>query len=743
MNALDIQTLVCGAYGWFQQALIRLCVCAAVALFVVLVLRTQPIRDAAARIAALWRGAAYWMRLVAMSLVFGFVLYAGTKTNSPPLGMMMPILPPLPQSMVQQITEQEIAQGWRLESVVTNDAVSYVMPTNGVEYMPWSLGGGYEAHFPLDLGDFAFPFGTNVVRRVDVVSGGMVDSLPRPSCMSICAAREYASIVPGVGRFWWADTVATERDPPNQVKLITWENVYAGRDRTGLYNAQIELCGDGNFITRSNDVERVYRRVLPYDLDNDGLPNTIDPAPETPLVPSAWNQSEEWAAAAFPSNAAEIAAMGGYAAWVAARGADPDRRLVSLGVAFDEGSAWPMMLDFGGVPVMADGAAELSFAIDCGARVPFTLTSGRLASVEVTATSPPMRSGGGGTTISRELFPLLYLYPYECMVGDVTVHFDNPFSGWICRPAGVSIEPSWLPHFYPGDSVELTAEVFGCHSNAYFGCTWHGGAGITFSNPHSLSTTVTYDWATNGIVLVTQFIGYSLTNHVFFTVGFLEEPPLAFSLGCQEVFFLNDADFLEGECTSNRPERIRPVSLNLTGPLGTNGTARLSVQGGVDPVMFHIVNGVTNRVTVETEFPLAVTNDFEHTASHTVYVSCPNIGMGTITATFTPADGGAPLTDSVTFRCIEPLRKLVTTEKSGGRYVNPSRLVMGTNAVLKVSANGPFSPSEVNWHVVSGSVDLVSNGWYATVTPTGTDTVIIEARFNDDEIQPQFVLPVV
>ena len=219
MNALDIQTLVCGAYGWFQQALIRLCVCAAVALFAVLVLRTQTVRDAAARIAALWRGAAYWMRLVAMSLVFGFVLYAGTKTNSPPLGMMMPILPPLPQSMVQQITEQEIAQGWRLESVVTNDAVSYVMPTNGVEYMPWSLGGGYEAHFPLDLGDFAFPFGTNVVRRVDVVSGGMVDSLPRPSCMSICAAREYASIVPGVGRFWWADTVATERDPPNQVKL--------------------------------------------------------------------------------------------------------------------------------------------------------------------------------------------------------------------------------------------------------------------------------------------------------------------------------------------------------------------------------------------------------------------------------------------------------------------------------------------------------------------------------------------
>ena len=208
------------------------------------------------------------------------------------------------------VTVEEIAQGWRLASVTTNDAVSYAMPTNGVEYAPWSLGGGYEMHFPLDLGELAFPFGTSMVRRLDVLSGGMVESLPRQragsplsqysSAMSICAAREWASIVPGVGRFWWADAVtAVAGRPPYRGKVLTWENVYAGRDRTGQYNAQIELRSDGNFTTRSNDVERVYRRVLPYDLDNDGLPNDIDPAPEVPLVPSAWNQSDAWAAAAY------------------------------------------------------------------------------------------------------------------------------------------------------------------------------------------------------------------------------------------------------------------------------------------------------------------------------------------------------------------------------------------------------------------------------------------------------------
>ena len=84
MNLIDIQTLLCGAYGWFQQALIRLCVCAAVALFVVLVLRTQPVRDAAARIAALWRGAAYFTRLAVLTLSFLFACCRRHRRHAPP-----------------------------------------------------------------------------------------------------------------------------------------------------------------------------------------------------------------------------------------------------------------------------------------------------------------------------------------------------------------------------------------------------------------------------------------------------------------------------------------------------------------------------------------------------------------------------------------------------------------------------------------------------------------------------------
>ena len=648
------------------------------------------------------------------------------------------------------VTAEEIAQGWRLESVVTNDAVSYAMPTNGVEYMPWSLGGGYEAHFPLDLGDFAFPFGTGVVHRLDVLSGGMVESLPRQrvegrysSAMSICAAREWASIVPGVGRFWWADS-ARSVIAPYRGKVLTWENVYAGRDRTGQYNAQIELRSDGNFTTRSNDVERVYRRVLPYDLDNDGLPNTIDPAPETPLVPSAWNQSEDWAAAAFPSNAAEIAAMGGYAAWATARGADPDRRLVSLSVSFDDESAWPTMLDFGGIPVIADGAAELSFAIDCGARVPFTLTAGRLASVEVTATLPPMRSGEGMTTTESSEFLGNYVFPHERTVNDVKVHLADPCTGWLCRLAGVNIDGD-LDHLHPGGSAELTAEVSHCHPDAYLGCTWTGGSGIAFSQEHSLSTTVTYDpdepdiWATNGIDLITQFVGYSLTNHVHFTVGTTNEPNTEFSISCPDVMFLNDLS------NGKRAERVYSVSLTLSGPHGTGGYVSITSISGAELRLFYdeaLLMPATNAI------PFYVPEDGFYETTTNLYLACTTLGNGMLRAEIA-LDGGGTKSGTSPCRVIEPLRRFVMTEQaSDGRFFNPSCLVWGTNAALKVAVNtgtASFSPEEIRWSVVSGpGMVFPTNGLQTVLTPTADNgTVVVEARFNDDEIQPRFVLPIV
>ncbi len=401
--------------------------------------------------------------------------------------------------------------------------------------------------------------------------------------------------------------------------------------------------------------------------------------------------------------------------------------------------------DFGGVPVAADGTAELVFAIDCGAKVPFSLTSGRLGSLAVTATEPPMRSGEGMTTTESSVIQNIFTFPYERSVGDVKLHLDNFRSGWLCRTASVSIEPSWLPHFFPDNSVELTAEVSGCHSNAYLGCTWTGGTGITFSQEHSLSTTVTYDpdesdiWATNGIDLITQFVGYTMTNHVHFTVGMTNEPNTEFSISCPQVMFLNDLN------NGKRTERVYSVSLMLSGPHGTGGHVSITSISGAELRLFYddaLSAPATNAI------PLCVPAEGAYETTTNLYLACTTLGNGMLRADVV-LDGGEVKTAGAVCRVIEPLRRFVTTDQtSGSRFINPSCLVWGTNAVLRVGVNtgtASFSPEEVKWSIVSGpGMVFPTNGLQTVLTPTADNgTVVVEARFNDDEIQPRFVLPLV
>jgi hypothetical protein len=78
------------------------------------------------------------------------------------------------------------------------------------------------------------------------------------------------SAVPGQSRLWMAEE-------PDGARVITWDNFFLGGDTNCLVNAQIRLYSNGDFTTRSNDVETVCRRVNPDDLDGDGLWNEGDP----------------------------------------------------------------------------------------------------------------------------------------------------------------------------------------------------------------------------------------------------------------------------------------------------------------------------------------------------------------------------------------------------------------------------------------------------------------------------------
>ena len=657
------------------------------------------------------------------------------------------------------ISQSDISNGWRV--VYTADGAALTPPFEGVATNgDWRLSGAYDDSMRISPAGWAFPWkggtmsGITVLSWCEFMPSVMTNYFPAPFPDKVSLVPECNwHLIPSNSVPYEGDAALTTNESvfwhgitTDNSLVLTWQNATYARDANCPTNFQAELFANGSFEYRYDDRTVGYSRVHPLDLDFDGLPNAIDPEPEIPLATTAWNQSEAWAAVAFPSNAAEIASAGGYAAWVAQRTSDPNRRLVGLNIAL-QGGRWPVCVEVCGVPVMADGNTELLYAIDCGAQVPFVLSDGGLDAVNVTC----FVGSPAPQTFTCSGFQSLF-FPNEWNASDVTVHFESPFVGWIRRTAEVSVDDQYLTHLYPGNIAQLTAVVTNCHANAYLGCTWSGGNGISFLDPHSLNTIVSYtstnfvQWATNHVSLVTEYVGgYAITNTTWFTVGQNTEPTPNMTISCQEVFFLNDADFLDGgACPTNRPERIRPVTLNLQAPYGTSGTLTISAQGTANPVVCYVENDVTNRITGTTVLPLAVTDSFTRMGVYTIYVSCPQTGTGTLTATVS-LDGGGTLSDTASFKCIEPLRKLVTTEKDAGRFINPSRLVMGTNAVLQVGVNGDFDATNVHWRVVSGSADISpTNGFTTTVVPTGTnEDVVVEARFNGDEIQPSFKLPVV
>ena len=148
----------------------------------------------------------------------------------------------------------------------------YAMPTNGMRRESWWLRGAYEDVFRLDLDRLLFPLGTNLCDSLWVYTWGMAGVRLGDTSNRIVAAGAPMSAVPQVSRFWDAPTT-------NRSHLLTWENFFLNRDTNTPVSAQLELMPSGDFIARSNLVERLYRRVNPDDWDDDGIQNDDDIQP--------------------------------------------------------------------------------------------------------------------------------------------------------------------------------------------------------------------------------------------------------------------------------------------------------------------------------------------------------------------------------------------------------------------------------------------------------------------------------
>ena len=250
-----------------------------------------------------------------LSLASGTSIVA-QKTNGvnniPP----MPI-PPRSVPVVETISEDDVARGWRVESVTTNETVSYEMPSNAVYVSNWHIHGARSSfgNNVIDFGSagtprptsWTFPLGTNdeAFSSFWYFVDGRIRPRPKDTMREICAVGVPMSAVPGQSRLW---SVADD-----DLRVLTWENFFLGGDTNAPVNAQIRLFANGDFTTRSNNVETVCRRVNPDDWDGDGLANEKD---ENPLV---YDGDFFGVANAMPTNAnldayywLDVAAVGAF-----------------------------------------------------------------------------------------------------------------------------------------------------------------------------------------------------------------------------------------------------------------------------------------------------------------------------------------------------------------------------------------------------------------------------------------------
>ena len=171
------------------------------------------------------------------------------------------------------VTAEDIARGYRLASVSTNVAVSYSCPTNGAAWASWTRRGAFRDWFTLAFpADWTFPLGSNELDRVTVFADARIRPSLRAAEDEIAALGSPASAVPGVSEFWSATGSGGSQ-------LLTWRDFFFGRGEGEQVSAQIELSPSGDFAVRSNSVERAYARIVPFDLDGDGLANDVDPEP--------------------------------------------------------------------------------------------------------------------------------------------------------------------------------------------------------------------------------------------------------------------------------------------------------------------------------------------------------------------------------------------------------------------------------------------------------------------------------
>ena len=277
-----------------QIALMRVALCGLAASFVLFALRSRVARTSAARLLSAWHDLTALGRVTVCSFLLVGILVGGDKTNNVPPNLNSP----LPQMMQDGGSFQAgftgLAGMGNLVNLVNPIQTGHSVQQSFAQRKAtnWNVRGAWKDSFWLDFEDgWVFPWGTNHLFGVEVVSFGQVWPTPFDT-NAVAAAGAPFEIVRGLTTF------AYEFTPSNSYRFV-WTDAAINRDTNNLITASIELLRCGDVAIATNGASWTIPRELPFAHDSYG-------------------QDADWVAANF-TNATEIAAAGGYAAWVDAQ----------------------------------------------------------------------------------------------------------------------------------------------------------------------------------------------------------------------------------------------------------------------------------------------------------------------------------------------------------------------------------------------------------------------------------------
>ena len=449
------------------------------------------------------------------AFVAGMVGYGGGKTNSAPQNLNMPLAPLEEVHPLVGLARSIWPEAFERRTLSPH------LPLTGAAKMAanWNARGAWQDSFRLDFdAPWVFPWGTNHLTSVEVLSYGEI----RPRWNDTNAVARLGapvSIVPGLTHFGF------EQTPSNSYRFV-WTDATVGRVPRGatqyeLMTAAIELMRNGDVAITTNGVSWTIPRELPFAHDGYG-------------------QDAEWVAANF-TNATEIAAAGGYAAWVDAQvgeGLTNGLYRLTVGVADDPPETANLVV--GDLSVAVTNAGEYVFLLEKGVEydygtVPFltNVTSVAVDDVPRAQVSPRLLSavagGTGAWTVdggyenrepTAEALGRVAWWPLFC--GSPDVSHIGPDDGPVTFDAILS------------DYCGVSAVTY----------AWTASEGLTVVSPHAQSTAVRIEdmpsWA-EAYLSVTATIGaktlYSHTDRL--TYGTNDTPQVHLSLNIPAAILLN------------------------------------------------------------------------------------------------------------------------------------------------------------------------------------------------------------